>query len=122
MFSYALKTIKYFILIMNVSLFIGLFWWILCVFHEDFHYDVNFAKNPDLFDNPKYQDNFMYDVRVSPSGLRDEPFRIVLASMYFAFTSLSTVGFGDYHAINDIERVFGAFIILFGVAIFSIIM
>lgn len=41
---------------------------------------------------------------------------------YFAFTSLSTVGFGDYHPRSDLERVFCAFILLFGVAIFSYIM
>ena len=42
--------------------------------------------------------------------------------MYFSFTSLSTVGFGDYHPRGDIERVFGAFQLLFGVAIFSYIL
>ena len=42
--------------------------------------------------------------------------------MYFAFTSLSTVGFGDYHPRSDFERLCCSFILLFGVAIFSIIM
>lgn len=41
---------------------------------------------------------------------------------YFAFTSLSTVGFGDFAPRSDTERVIGAFILLFGVAIFSYIM
>lgn len=47
--------------------------------------------------------------------------QIILAS-YFAFTTLSTVGLGDLHARSDFERVFLAFIFLFGVLIFSIIM
>ena len=42
-----------------------------------------------------------------------------IASSYFAFTSLSTVGFGDLHPQNEIECFFCAFILLFGVAIFS---
>ena len=42
--------------------------------------------------------------------------------MYFAFTSLSTVGFGDFAPRSDLERVIGAFVLLFGVAIFSLIM
>ena len=42
--------------------------------------------------------------------------------MYFAITSLSTVGFGDYTPRSDQERLCGAFILLFGVAIFSYIM
>ena len=46
----------------------------------------------------------------------------LLISLYFAFTSLSTVGFGDYAPKSNTERFFGAFILLFGVAIFSYIM
>ena len=45
-----------------------------------------------------------------------------IVAMYFAFTSLSTVGFGDYHPRSDLERVIGALVLLFGVAIFSYIM
>ena len=46
----------------------------------------------------------------------------VIATSYFAFTTLATVGFGDLHARSDNERMFMAFIFLFGVLIFSIIM
>ena len=42
--------------------------------------------------------------------------------LYFTFTSLSTVGFGDYYPITDDERIVGAFLLLFGVAIFSYLM
>lgn len=40
---------------------------------------------------------------------------------YFSFTSLSTVGFGDITPKSDLERVFGAIILLFGVSVFSMI-
>jgi len=50
MCSYILKTIKQIIIIMNVSYFVGMFWWILCVFEEDYTYGVNFASNPELFE------------------------------------------------------------------------
>ena len=46
----------------------------------------------------------------------------VIAITYFSFTSLSTVGFGDMHPRNDVERFLTAFVLLFGVAIFSIVM
>ena len=39
--------------------------------------------------------------------------------MYFAFTTLSTVGFGDYYPVSNTERLVGAFGMLFGVALFS---
>lgn len=45
-----------------------------------------------------------------------------IAAVYFAFTSLSTVGFGDYHPISNNERLFCAFILLTGVLIFSYLM
>lgn len=41
---------------------------------------------------------------------------------YFTFTTLSTVGFGDYNPKSNIERLILAFLMLFGVAIFSIVM
>lgn len=41
--------------------------------------------------------------------------------MYYAFTSMSTVGFGDYHPRSDPERILCAFILLFGVTMFSYI-
>ena len=42
--------------------------------------------------------------------------------MYFMMTSLSTVGFGDFYPVNDLERVIGSFLLLFGVIVFSYIM
>ena len=38
---------------------------------------------------------------------------------YFTLTTLSTVGFGDYAPRSDLERACGAFVLMFGVAIFS---
>ena len=45
-----------------------------------------------------------------------------LAILYFMFTTLSSVGFGDYHPKNSYERAFTAFILLTGVTIFSYLM
>jgi hypothetical protein len=42
--------------------------------------------------------------------------------MYFSFTTLSTVGFGDYNPRSDCERIFIAIGLLFGVAVFSYLM
>lgn len=41
--------------------------------------------------------------------------------MYFSFTTLSTVGFGDLYPVADVERFIAIFILLFGVAMFTII-
>lgn len=52
----------------------------------------------------------------------ESDFRKLLVLIYFSFTSLSTVGFGDYNPRSDAERIFIAFGLMFGVAIFSYIM
>jgi len=44
----------------------------------------------------------------------------VWAVMYFALTTLSTIGFGDYKPISDEERILMVFCFILGVAIFSI--
>jgi hypothetical protein len=46
----------------------------------------------------------------------------LVALTYFAFTTLSTVGFGDFHPRSDLERFLTGFILLIGVACFSLIM
>ena len=42
--------------------------------------------------------------------------------VYFSFTSLSTVGFGDYNPKSSQERTIIAFALMFGVAVFSLMM
>lgn len=46
----------------------------------------------------------------------------MLKMVYFSFTSLTTVGFGDLHPKTDFERLFIAFGLMFGVSIFSYLM
>lgn len=56
-------------------------------------------------------------------NLRDETsFRKVLISTYFGFTTLSTIGLGDFYPVSDHERFVAAFLMLFGVLIQSFIM
>ena len=45
-----------------------------------------------------------------------------LIMSYFAFTTLSTVGFGDYYPYSDLERAIWTVILLGGVSMFSYIM
>jgi len=45
---------------------------------------------------------------------------VFLKLIYFAMTSLTTVGFGDFHPRSDAERIFTGFGLLLGVAVFSL--
>ena len=49
-------------------------------------------------------------------------FEQLTAVVYFAFTTLATVGFGDFHPKSEIERSIACIILLCGVACFSYIM
>lgn len=56
-------------------------------------------------------------------GLKDKTsFENLWIVVYFMFTTLSTVGFGDFHPKSEIERIMMTFILLIGVASFSYIM
>jgi hypothetical protein len=46
----------------------------------------------------------------------------VTTFIYFAFTTLSTVGFGDYYPVSKFEHLIGSVLLLAGVATFSYIM
>ena len=46
----------------------------------------------------------------------------MLIAVYFSLTSLSTVGFGDFHPRANSERIICAVILVLGVMIFSYIM
>ena len=41
---------------------------------------------------------------------------------YFAITTLSTIGYGDLHPVSTEERIIILPILMFGVAVFSLIM
>jgi hypothetical protein len=46
----------------------------------------------------------------------------LIIMLYFALTTLSTVGYGDYHPVSNIEMLFACIIMMGGVAFFSYIM
>ena len=50
------------------------------------------------------------------------PIENAIIITYFSFTSLSTVGFGDYNPRSNPERLFTCIMLMFGVAVFSYIM
>ena len=42
--------------------------------------------------------------------------------VYYSFTTLATIGFGDFHPLADEERIIVAFLFLSGTSIFSYMM
>ena len=100
--NYCFRTFKLILLILNVIYFIGVFWFLYCEIGDYFLNDDNFNSNYQLIKNDD-TDNFS----------------IIIKIMYYSFTTLSTVGFGDLHPINNRERLACAFLMFFGASIFS---
>jgi hypothetical protein len=100
-----LKIFKLFLMIINVAYFTGVIWIIFC--------QVSFSMQMD----PEAE--YFYDVYELHSK---ENFEIALISLYYSFTTLSTIGFGDFHPKDNKERIFCAIIMVGGVMVFSYIM
>ena len=108
--SYALKTLQQTIIIANISYIMGMLWYILIELIQDFVYDVDYRdhEDPASFE----PENF-----ISYFGLYENtPAENSIVVTYYMFTSLSTVGFGDYHPRSNFERIVVTLILLFGVA------
>ena len=110
--SFLVKLLELIILIFSFSYFFCCLWIILCEFVEDFVMDME--SGTDIHGDL----NFMVYYHLETTHDND----VMLKVFYFAFTSLTTVGFGDFHPISTKERAFCGFMLFMGVLIFSYIM
>jgi hypothetical protein len=110
--SFIVKLIELVGLIFLTSYFFLIIWVLLCEGIEDIILQPQNQELPDEFDD------FFHTY-----GLSDETLDLVsLKIFYYAFTSLTTVGFGDFHPIGEKEQLLCGFMLLFGVLVFSYIM
>ena len=101
--------------ILGVSYFIGIFWYTICDLRRISKY-VEFNRPDEVsFITQNFEIEGDHFTRSFDNQDR------AIAIMYYALTTLSTVGFGDYHPENSYERLFCAFIMVFGNAIFGYI-
>lgn len=118
MISYTLRILKLVIILFNLSYFFGIAWYIYCNL-------VNKIITHQIWEelatgeHPKEEEEYFISVYGMDTFHNGHQAIIV---MYFAFTSLSTVGLGDFHPVNQSERLLCAFLLLFGVSIQSYIM
>lgn len=106
--SYFFKTLKLVVIIITVSYFVGIGWFILC--------ELTY-KGPDeaaIDENIGFYGQFELDKNSKTENL--------IIVFYYIFTTLATVGFGDFHPRSNVERLVAVCIFLFGVSIFSYIM
>lgn len=110
--SYFFKTFKVIAVVLTMSYFIGMFWYIFC--------ELSLRDPPPLGENgePTENEGFLVEYELKEKT----PLENTIIVMYFAFTTLSTVGFGDYAPRSNAERLVFTWVLLGGVAIFSYIM
>lgn len=86
-----------------ITYFIGCCWWYFCESQQSAEPEENdFIKENQLGE--------------------DSQIHQLIVSCYYALTTLSTVGYGDYYPISNAERIMAVIIMLCGVAFFSYIM
>ena len=86
-----------------ITYFLGCIWYFI---------SENFNTQKDIDDKNTW---------ILANNLEDKNYKIVY-SCYFALTTLSTVGYGDYFPISNIEMIFTVIVMMLGVAFFSYIM
>jgi hypothetical protein len=98
-----LKIIESFIWLISISFFLGVFWIIFCEIQIDYFLDGD-------------KDNFM-----EYYGFLDKKEKLALSMTYFGTTTLTTIGFGDFHPKSNFERLMCTVLMVIGVATFSLI-
>ena len=98
---YTFKVIKLVLIILILSYFLGTLWFI-------------FSKETSSPGDYTFYNEYNLEEKTPSENL--------VIVLYFAFTTLSTVGFGDFNPKSESERIITTFILLIGVACFSYIM
>ena len=110
--GYCLKTLRMFMVIVSLSYFSAMIFKIIIEVEEDLFGHIAMTECDDAGGFFKACYNLW----------EQSTYEVILKLVYFIFTTLSTVGFGDFSPKSNIERIVVAFGMLLGVAIFSLIM
>lgn len=99
------EVLRMLVIIASLAYFGGILWYI-------FTYGI---VSPGNCNNP---DSFQYFFNLA----ENTDYENLIISMYYIFTTLATVGFGDYYPINSYERIVIGAVFIFSVTVFSFIM
>ena len=112
-----IKIVKQVIETLIITYFLGLIW---------FRYSDNWQEH--FFDNPSLDETWVVNFYLRRPKYEKHLGELMVTSdqlvrsMYYALTTLSTVGYGDYFPVSVAEKIFGSIIQIFGVTFFSILM
>lgn len=121
----AFSTFRLVIVILMVSYFIGIFFYIF----SDLTNNLESVQHKGGIITGENGEQIKFPSKGTGENFIDyyklesfNPYERAVIMTYYAFTTLSTVGLGDYHPKSDFERLLISLVLIFGVAIFSYIM
>ena len=118
MVFFALKTIKAIILVTACSYFFAMGFKMLLDIQADINDWDNYSTEPPTKCEDRLDEHFICYFEMEDVGDYDS----VVAFVYYSFTTLTTVGFGDFNPRSNPERIFMAIGMLSGVTVFSFFM
>lgn len=118
---FTFKTFRLVVIILLMSYFVGMYWLVYCRFVVEDSGDENdgFIRYFKIEEPPLKE----LGVDLDQSGeVTMQNIRTSIIAIYWAFTTLATVGFGDFHPVNDAERALCSLVLMIGVTMFTYIM
>jgi hypothetical protein len=113
--NFFVKIVKLALIIFHICYFLGLVWYIMAYIYYAEMLDIQkVMENLEAANLESFYEYYHIG--------DNTPTRNTIVGLYFAFTTLSTVGFGDYAPRGNFERGLGAFVLISGVAMFSYLM
>lgn len=126
MMLYIYKILRLNIIAVFITYLIGCLWYFICfLIDSELSEEVINQNEALLYPNGTMGNSTSFKVStfIDYNGLKNKDvYERLVISCYFALTTLSTVGYGDYYPVSNVERIVAVIIMLGGVAFFSYIM
>ena len=125
---YGVKLFRIILIILLITYFAGQYWIIfvqvMCLFQKDDLFKEEFGHGSiyltDKLSN--YSPHFSFLKNDNVDFTQYSAIEETWMAMYYALTTLSTVGFGDIYPVTNTERLICGFLMISGVLIFSYVL
>ena len=105
---YFFKIIRLMIMATILAYILGCIWYLICLSVFENRFSMGYPEEDTFFTKNK-----LYKI---------PPLKRLVLSCYYILTGLTTVGYGDFNAQNQKEKIFGITVMFLGVTIFSYVM
>ena len=105
---YFFKIVRLMIMASVLTYVLGCIWYLICLYVFDNRFKMGYPEEGTFFTQYKIY--------------KKTPLKRLALSCYYVLTGLTTVGYGDFNAQNQNEKIFGITVMFLGVTIFSYVM